>query len=772
MVTTGEYFGLPMVPLRGIVVFPNTVINFEVARQTSVEAVNEAVKEDTYLFLATQKNIRMETPAQEDIYEIGVLCKVKHVLKLQGGALRVLASGEARARMVACRTDKYYLADVEVCSEEPIDARFAHAYKRALLNAYEEYANVTGKVTTEAVYALRETATPEELADTIAITFSQNIEEKQQLLAQLNVEERYKQLITMIEQEKNISLLEQEISKSTRVRMEKMQKEAYLREQIKSMQISLGEEDIDGEIEGFKQFIKNMPVPDDIKEKLMKEAARMERMNPQSPDYNVLLNYFEWITALPYGIYTEDTVDLAKARKILDRDHYGMEKVKERILEYLSVFELTGKLQGNILCFVGPPGVGKTSIASCIAEAIGRKFVRMSLGGVRDEAEIRGHRRTYIGAVPGRIISNIRRAGTMNPVFLLDEIDKMASDYKGDPTSAMLEVLDESVNQTFQDHYLDIDFDLSQVMFIATANNAEDIPPALYDRLEIIELESYTPYEKAQIAARHLIPKQLEKNGLNKELLKIQPAAVREIISEYTVESGVRALEREIGVLCRKAAKKYVQTQEPVVVGKRDLQEYLGKPKHLETQLPEKPSVGVAIGLAWTYAGGTTLPVEVSAMEGSGNLELTGQLGEVMKESAKTAISHVRSLAEELQIDPGFYKNKDIHIHAPEGAVPKDGPSAGITIALAVASALTGKKVRRDIAMTGEITLAGRVLMIGGLREKAFAAYRAGIHEIIIPKGNLRDVEEIPKEIRGKLKFHPVTHFEEVLKLGLLKEEN
>ncbi len=763
---------LPMVPLRGIVVFPNTVINFEVARKASVQAINEAVNKDSYVFLVAQKNIRVDHPMQEDVYEIGVLCKIKHVLKLQGGALRVLASGVSRAKILKCNIEEYYTAEVEPCKEKSLDDRFAHAYKRALLNVYEEYAETTGKIAMETIYTLREIDSPEELVDTIAITFAKEVEDKQTLLEQLNVEERYKQLIGLIEHEKEINQLEQEISKSTRVRMEKMQKEAYLREQIKSMQMSLGDDDSEEEIEKIKNFIINMPCSDEIKEKLTKEALRMERMNPQSPDYNVLLNYFEWITALPYGIYTEDSVDIAKAKRVLDRNHYGMNKVKERILEYLSVFQLTGKLQGNILCFVGPPGVGKTSIASCIAQAIGRKFVRMSLGGVRDEAEIRGHRRTYIGAIPGRIISNIRRAGTMNPVFLLDEIDKMASDYKGDPSSAMLEVLDESVNHAFQDHYLDIDFDLSQVMFIATANNAEDIPAALYDRLEMIELESYTPYEKEQIAIRHLLPKQLDKNGLSKEILKIQPAAIREIINEYTVESGVRSLEREIGILCRKAAKQYVQSGESITVSKRNIGQYLGKPKHLDTQLPDKPCVGVAIGLAWTYAGGTTLPVEVSAMEGSGNLELTGQLGEVMKESAKTAISHVRSLADQLGIDHMFYKNKDIHIHAPEGAVPKDGPSAGITIALAVASALTGRKVRRDFAMTGEITLAGRVLMIGGLREKAFAAYRAGIHKIIIPKQNMRDIDEIPKEIREKLTFYPVNQFTEVLKLGLMEEKD
>ena len=762
---------VPMVPLRGMVAFPNTILNFEVARGKSLASVKRAVEGDSLLFLATQREIRLEDPTQADIYSIGVLCRVQHVLKLQDGVLRVLAEGIARGRLDSLAVGEEYLAEVVCCEQTPIAPEAEEAYRQLLLQAYEEYAEAEGQTPMETLYAWREIDAADKLVDTVAMTFPQKIEAQQELLSEMDVKVRYKKLIDALDAQREILLLEKDIAKETRKRMEKMQREAYLREQIRSMQESLGDGDSDKEISRIREFIEKMPAAEDTKEKLYKEAARMERMNPQSPDYTVLLNYFEWVTSLPFGVYTKDSVNLAQAKRVLDREHYGMQKVKDRILEYLAVFALTGKLQGNILCFVGPPGVGKTSIASSIAEAVGRKFVRMSLGGVRDEAEIRGHRRTYIGAVPGRIVSNIRRAGTMNPVFLLDEIDKMASDYKGDPASAMLEVLDTSVNRAFQDHYLDIDFDLSQVLFIATANNVEDIPPALYDRLEIIELESYTPYEKQQIALRHLIPRQLARNGLDAGMLKIQPAAVREIIQEYTAESGVRALDRQIGVLCRKVAKVYLQKAGKVTITAKNLSDYLGKPQHLDTQLPAEACVGVAIGLAWTAAGGTTLPVEASAMEGGGNLELTGQLGEVMKESARTAISHIRSMAPALGIDPAFYKTKDIHIHAPEGAIPKDGPSAGITIALAVASALTGRKVRRDIAMTGEITLAGRVLMIGGLREKAFAAYRVGIREVILPRENMRDVEDIPKEIRDKMTFHPVDAFAEVWKLAILEGE-
>ncbi len=764
-------YTVPMIPVRGIVVMPNSIINLQIERNISKNAIKAAAVADNVLFLASQKSIHTDSPDKDDIFETGVLCEVSHSLRMPDGTMRLLANGICRAKLVQLYQGTFYSVDVRPLDEIPIKEENFEAYRSLLRHTLRDYMDDTGNVGPDALYAIDEIKDQKKLIDTVINTFVKDFDARQEMLEILDVEERYKALIRHISRERDIAVLENELSRDTRIRLDKMQRDAYIREQIHILQESLGETDEnDSEIDGFRDFIDKMPVEDDIKEKLMKEADRMERMNPQSPDYNVLLNYFEWITALPYGIYTEDTVDLKRARKVLDDSHFGMEKVKDRILEYLSVFELTGRIQGNILCFVGPPGVGKTSIARAIAEALGRKFVRMSLGGLKDESEIRGHRRTYIGAVPGRIVSNIRRAGTMNPVFLLDEIDKMASDYRGDPTSAMLEVLDESVNSTFQDNYLDIDFDLSQVMFICTANNAEDIPAPLYDRLEIIELESYTPYEKKQIAIKHLIPKELEKNGLTKKMLKINPSVISEIISEYTLESGVRSLEREIGIICRKAAREYVETGEMVKVGVKDLTKYLGKQKYFEADLPSSPKVGVAIGLAWTAAGGTTLPIEVSSLEGSGNIELTGQLGDVMKESAKTAFSYVRSVADKYGLSNDFYKTRDLHIHAPEGAVPKDGPSAGVTMALAILSALTGRKIRRDIAMTGEITLIGRVLAIGGLREKAFAAYRAKIHEIIIPKDNERDIDDIPEEIRQKLVFHPVSDASEVIKLGLMEK--
>ena len=544
----GEGTSLPMLPLRGIVVFPSTITNFEVARETSLCALEKAMEKDARIFLVTQKNPHIEKPGKEDIYDVGVVAKVRHILKVSGGVVRVLAEGLYRAKVMGFSLEDYYIAEVENCEQSIESDEEATAYMRSLIEKYEEYGTESRHVAQETLLALSEIDSPSRLADTIAVSILKEQVEKQSVLETIDVKERLLKVIDYAVQEKNIAEIENEISSKTKTRLEQTQKEHYLREQIRSIQSSLGEEDDqEAETTKIREFIKALPETKETKEKLLKETARMEHMNIQSPDYNVMLNYFEWVMALPFGKYTADNIDINYAKKILNKRHYGMDKVKERILEHLAIMKLTRKVQGNILCFIGPPGVGKTSIARSIAEAMGRKFVRMSLGGVRDEAEIRGHRRTYVGAIPGRILSNIRRAGTMNPVFLLDEIDKMSSDFKGDPASAMLEVLDEEVNMAFQDHYLDIDFDLSQVMFIATANSAEDIPAALYDRMEIIELNSYTPYEKEQIALRHLIERQLEKNGITKHILHIQPGAVRAIIAGYTSESGVRSLERAIG---------------------------------------------------------------------------------------------------------------------------------------------------------------------------------------------------------------------------------
>lgn len=759
---------MPMVPLRGLVAFPQTVVNFEVARESSITALRQALDGDGLVFLAAQKDMRIEAPAAEDIYHVGVVARVRHILKLSDELIRVLVEGLYRARMCDLERGECYLAQVVRWEQEcPQDERM-QAYMRTLISRYEEYGKAGGKVSPEAIAALSEITSPSKLVDTVSINVVRKTEQKQEILEQYDVAERYDKMLAILSEEIQISALEKEISEHTREQIEKIQKESYLREQMRSIQKSLGEDEAElSEIESFRGQVQAMPVTEETKQKLKKEIARLERMNPQSPDYNVLRTYLEWVTSLPYGVYTEDNMDIKHAQEVLDSEHYGMEKVKERILEYLAVLGLKKNLKGPILCFAGPPGVGKTSIAHSIANALGRKFVRMSLGGVRDEAEIRGHRRTYIGAIPGRIISNIKQAGTMNPLFLLDEIDKMSSDYKGDPASAMLEVLDSEINATFQDHYLDIDFDLSSVMFVTTANDVDSIPRPLYDRMEIIELSSYTTYEKEQIALRHLIPKQMEENGLASEVLKIQPSAVREMISGYTCESGVRSLERVIGKVCRKSARLYLDGKSHIAVSSRNLHSFLGVPRYEEPQLPGQGQPGVAIGLAWTAAGGTTLPIEVCVMEGSGNVELTGQLGDVMKESAKAAISLIRSMADELGIQGAFYKEKDLHIHVPEGAVSKDGPSAGITIALAVASALTGRKVRSGLAMTGEITLTGQVLPIGGLKEKSLAALRMGIHRILIPRENVKDLEEIPKEIQRKIAFVPVSHFREVLKEGL-----
>ena len=764
---------LPMVPLRGLVAFPYTVMNFEVGRPSSIAAVKAVTAGSGEIFLVAQKNARTEMPNQEEMYEIGVVAKVRHVVRMQDRMARVLVEGLYRAKLVEIEKKKSYRVAHILPVEQHLDQdERSMTYMRMLLEGYGKFATISEQIPGETLGVLQEIIEPEKLVDTAAVNMVKDLAEKQELLGTLDVCERFEKMLAISEREIRILGIEDEISKRTKLQLEKFQKENYLREQIRAIQESLGETEEDSEeLARFGEFIDKMPAADEEKEKLKKEVKRLSRLSPQSPDYHVLRTYLEWITSMPFGTYTADNLSLAHATKVLNQEHYGLEKVKERILEYLSVLTLKKDMKGPILCFIGPPGVGKTSIAHSIANALGRKFVRMSLGGIKDESEIRGHRRTYIGALPGRIASGIKQAGSMNPVFLLDEIDKMSNDYRGDPASAMLEVLDGETNNDFRDNYLDIGLDLSEILFVATANDAESIPPALYDRMEIIELSSYTAYEKEQIAKRHLIPKQLAGNGLSEEILKIQPAALSRVVAEYTSESGVRALERPIAKICRRAAKKYLETKQPVVVSKKDLEQFLGKPRFLETNLPKKGGVGVAIGLAWTASGGVTLPIEVSVMEGGGELELTGQLGDVMKESAKTAVALVRSRSRQLGLAGDFHKEKDLHIHVPEGGVPKDGPSAGITMTLAVASALLSRKVKDDFAMTGEVTLTGRVLAIGGLREKVFAAVRAGLKNIIIPKDNLVDVEEIPKEVQAKVKFWPVTEISEVFTLGL-EEKN
>lgn len=764
---------LPMVALRGLVVFPYTVVNFEVARDISIEALGRAMNGDQRLFLVTQKDMRVEMPTEDDVYQVGVIGKIRHVIKLQGDAVRVLLEGVCRAKIRSCELGDCFMANVEVCERDVEgDSPETEAYMRSLIEVYEQYASVSGKVSQESILALTEVTSPAKLVDTMAVNLLKKVPEKQDLLETFDVYERFEKMIEYVKREIEIASIEQEISSRTRTQIEKQQREMYLREQMRSIQTSLGmDADLEEEVMQIAQKIKELPVSEETREKLNTEVSRLARMNNQSAEYNVSRTYLETVIDLPFGKYTEEEIDLKHVEDVLDADHYGMKQVKERIIEYLAVRKLNNDMKGPILCLAGPPGVGKTSIASSIARAIGRKFVRMSLGGVKDEAEIRGHRRTYIGAIPGRIVTSIKQAGTMNPLFLLDEIDKLSSDVRGDPASAMLEVLDPEINSEFQDHYLDIEFDLSSVMFVTTANDVSMIPRPLYDRMEVIDLSSYTTFEKEQIAVRHLIPKQLEKNGINSSILKIEPSAIQEMISGYTSESGVRSLERVIGSVCRKAARKYLGGKKSMIVRASNLHNYLGVPKYSEARMSHEDKVGVVTGLAWTAAGGTTLPVEVCVMQGKGNVELTGQLGDVMKESARTGISLVRSMASELGIDDKFYTNRDIHIHVPEGAIPKDGPSAGITMALAVTSALTGRKIRGDVAMTGEVTLTGRVLPIGGLKEKTLAALREGITNIIIPEDNLKDKEELPKEVLRKVKFMPVKSFIEVVEICLLPKE-
>lgn len=759
---------LPMVPLRGLVVFPHTVLNFEAARDVSIKALERAMETDRLVFLATQRDLRLELPTEEDIYEVGVVSRIRHILKLPGDAVRVLIEGLYRAKMVRCACDGYFEAVVQDIEEDIEKNERIEAYMRALLERYEEYGTTTGSVTQEAIIAISEIGSPSKLADTIAVNIMKKTEDKQEILETVDVISRFEKLIHFTDRELNIAAIDREISLRMRKQMEKVQKEHYLREQMRAIQASLGDDEKDGEeLEKLKAKLSALPLPKESVEKLEKEHARLMRMSASTPEYNVARTYLEWVASLPFGEYTEDVIDLEKAQEILDEDHYGMKKVKERVIEYLAVCKLKKGMKGPILCLAGPPGVGKTSIAKSIAKAVGRKFVRMSLGGVKDEAEIRGHRRTYIGAIPGRIVSSVKQAGTMNPLFLLDEIDKMSSDFKGDPASAMLEVLDGEINGEFRDHYLDIEFDLSDVMFVTTANDVSAIPQPLYDRMEVIQLSGYTTYEKEQIAMRHLIPKQIEENGLTPDLFKIEQGALADMIVGYTGESGVRSLERVIAEACRKGARKYMDTKKPVVVRKKNLKKFLGIPRYTDKVVSKEDQVGVVNGLAWTSAGGTILPIEAIVMEGTGKVELTGKLGDVMKESAMTGLSLVRHMAKKLKIEEEFYKDKDIHIHVPEGAIPKDGPSAGITMALAAVSALTGRKVRCDVAMTGEITLTGRVLPIGGLKEKTLAALRAGIFTILIPEGNQKDLEEIPKDVAKQVRFMPVSTIEQVLDIGL-----
>ncbi len=768
---------LPLIPLRGLAIFPYMILNFDIGREMSLKALDQAMLEDELVFLTSQIEAEIDEPTTEDFYHVGTICKVKQVIKLPGDTVRVLVEGVSRGKVKEIdEEDGYFKAIVEEIiydqENEEVDIE-VEAFVRNVFDAFEEYINIGNRVSPEILVSLGEIENVDRFIDTIASNIYLKAEQKQEILEEFDIVKRLELLYKILLEEIDILKIEKKITLRVKKQMNKVQKEYYLREQLKAIQKELGEdEDLTSEVEEYKEKLKKIKAPKETKEKIEKEINKFSRTSPQSPDSSVSRTYLDTIFSLPWNKETRDKLDLKNAREILDEQHYGLEKVKDRILEYLAIRKLSKSLKGPIVCLVGPPGVGKTSIAKSIAEALGKKFVRISLGGVRDEAEIRGHRRTYVGSIPGRIINGIKEAQTKNPVFLLDEIDKMAADYKGDPSSAMLEVLDPEQNKTFVDHYLEVPFDLSKILFVTTANSLSTIPGPLLDRMEIIEVSGYIEEEKLNIAQKYLLPKQIKENGLKEGFVTIEESAMRDIINYYTREAGVRTLERTIGKVCRKIAKKFVEdpSLESVLVTSKDLEGYLGRDKYLYDLAGTKPEVGIVTGLAWTSVGGVTLPVEVNVLKGKGQVVLTGSLGDVMKESARTGISYIRSIADKFDIDQDFYKTEDIHIHCPEGATPKDGPSAGITMATAVISALTKIPVRCDIAMTGEITLRGRVMVVGGVKEKVLAAHRAGIKKILIPRECDSQLDEIPENVKEKLEIVLVDHMDQVLEHALVKD--
>ncbi len=766
---------LPLIPLRGLMVFPHMVLHFDVGRARSVAALEQAMMEDQQVFLVAQSDGDAEEPTLDDLCRVGTVAAIKQVLNLPGDTIRVLVEGQQRAFLRAiAQEDPYWIADVEIPVQELPDTPETEAMVRATHDLFEEYARASMRVSGETLRSVSEVDRPDQLADIIAANVLTRVEDRQAILEEIDVEKRLEKLCEILIRETELAGIEKQVQSRLKKQIDKNQKDYYLREQIKAIQEELGDKD-ETYVEDLRKKVADTPMNDEAREKANKELDRLSRMAPGTPEIGVSRTYVEWILDLPWGKLTTDNLDLKRARRILDEDHYAMDKVKERVIEYLAVRRMKemntedGVLKGPILCFVGPPGVGKTSIVKGIAKAVGRKFVQMSLGGVRDEAEIRGHRRTYVGAIPGRIIEGMKRAGTMNPVFLFDEIDKMSHDFRGDPASAMLEVLDGEQNFAFRDHYMELPFDLSKVMFITTANTMDTIPAPLLDRMEIIEVPSYTEEEKLHIAKKHLLPKQTEEHGLPPKSVKVSDAAMKHIIEGYTREAGVRTLSRTIARVVRKAAVEMLdEDKDAVTVNPQVVEKYLGAPRYLREAPEKEPLVGIVNGLAYTTVGGETLAVECATMEGTGQVKLTGQLGDVMKESAMAALSWVRAHAKEFDLQPEFHKNLDIHIHVPEGAVPKDGPSAGVTMATALVSALTGRKVRQDVAMTGEITLRGRVLPIGGVKEKLLAAYRAGIKTILLPKENQKDLEDVPEHVRKEFNIVLTESIDDVLKTALL----
>lgn len=768
-----EYMTLPVLPLRGLTAFPEMLIHFDVGRMMSIKALEAAMKNEQMIFLTAQRDLTTDTPKPEDLFEIGTVCIVKQILRLPGDNIRVLVEGKSRAAVEHFQESEKdngcLYARVTVLNDviPHTTLRREQALIRTAQTQFEEYAQY-GRISADVMLAVANGGAPGYLADYIAQNIAVDFEIKQEVLEELNVNRRLAHVIRVLGEEIEILKIESDIQDQLKAAVDKNQKDYYLREQIKIIQSELGEQDLAAETEEYREKVLALSLPKEHEEKLLREVDRMNKLAGSSAELGVVRTYLDTVLELPWNKVSKEKIDLPRARKILDRDHYGMEKVKERILEFMAVKALAPDVKGQVICLVGPPGVGKTSIARSVAEALGREYTRMSLGGVRDEADIRGHRKTYIGAMPGRIMSAMRQAGTKNPLILLDEIDKMGNDFRGDPASAMLEVLDTEQNVAFRDHYIELPFDLSDVLFITTANDLEPIPRPLLDRMEVIELPSYTEEEKLQIAKRHLLPKQIKKHGMTRTNLSIGDATLKAIIAGYTREAGVRKLEQVLAKLCRKSAKRIADgSAKRVIIHEKDLEELLGPAHYKKDNVAKRDEVGIVNGLAWTSVGGEMLQVEVAVVPGTGKIEITGNLGNVMQESAKAAITFVRSRAQALQIDPDFYKNQDIHIHFPEAAIPKDGPSAGVTMATAIVSALTGAPVRHDVAMTGEVTLRGRVMPIGGLREKTMAAYQAGMKTVVIPADNEPDLQECEKVVRDHIQFVTASTMDTVLETAI-----
>lgn len=766
-------YSIPMLPLRGLVVYPHMILHFDVGRVKSIKAIEEAMLKDQNIFLTAQKDPNIEDPEFDEIYTFGTVAQIKQLLRLPGDNIRVLVEGIDRARIVKLiDSDPFYNVEIMPVKAKSLQSgrKEIQALARQVIDHFEQYGKLSGKISPDASLSITNISDLSRLPDVIASNLDISIQIKQEILEEESPKKRFNMLLDIMAKENEILKIEKNITNQVRQQIDQNQKEYYLREQMKIIQKELGYYG-DTETDEYKERIESADFGPEVREKALKELDRLSRMHSSSAESGVIRTYLDTILDLPWNKKTEEKLDIKKASYILERDHYGLEKVKERVLEYLAVRKMKNTLHGPILCFVGPPGVGKTSIAKSIAEALNRKYARMSLGGVRDEAEIRGHRRTYVGALPGRIISAIKQAGSSNPLILLDEIDKMSHDFKGDPSSAMLEVLDAEQNKEFRDHYLELPYDLSDVIFITTANYKDAIPGPLLDRMEVIDISGYTEEEKINIASKYIVPKQLSLHGVSTKIIRFDKSAIREIVVYYTREAGVRNLEREIATVIRKAIKRVVtENKTSVRITKNTTKDYLGARKYLYDKANEADEIGIVRGLAWTPVGGETMPIEVNIMSGDGQLELTGQLGDVMKESVRIARSYIRSMAKEYGIEEDFYKTYDIHIHVPEGAIPKDGPSAGITLATAMISALTKIPARKNVAMTGEITLRGKVLPIGGLKEKVLAAHRAGVDTVIIPYDNNKDIEEIPKNAREEIRIIPVAHIDDVIKHALVSK--